>query len=169
MNQMASQQGQLSQQAGGMLPMPGGAGAMQEQIRALGAQQRAAGRTVGADAGRRQSPGHRRDGGRRERPGSPPRGRPTRPADGGAAGTPVPPHARRRTHSAGTGRGRGKERQSTTAGDDSVHLPPALRSLLQGNDAALRLPSWEAMQNLSPSERRMVVEYFRRLSEQGGR
>jgi hypothetical protein len=62
-----------------------------------------------------------------------------------------------------------KERQSTTAGDDSVHLPPALRSLLQGNDAALRLPSWEALQNLSPSERRMVVEYFRRLSEQGGK
>ena len=44
-----------------------------------------------------------------------------------------------------------------------------LRSLLQGNDAALRIPSWELLQNLSPAERRLVVEYFQRLSEQEGR
>jgi hypothetical protein len=59
-----------------------------------------------------------------------------------------------------------KERQSTTASDDSVRLPPALKSLLQGNDATLRVPSWEQLQRLSPDQRRLVVEYFRRLSEQ---
>src|SRR5690606_9127663 len=43
MSQMAQQQGQLGQQSGGMLPMMGqqGGAQMQEQLRALGAQQRA--------------------------------------------------------------------------------------------------------------------------------
>jgi hypothetical protein len=58
-----------------------------------------------------------------------------------------------------------KERQSTTARDDSVHLPPALRGLLSGGDQP-RMPSWDELQGLSPEERRLVVDYFRRLSEQ---
>ena len=62
-----------------------------------------------------------------------------------------------------------KERQSTTATDDSVHLPPALRAKLMGDDDRLRVPSWEELQELSPEERRLVVDYFRRLSEPGGR
>jgi hypothetical protein len=58
-----------------------------------------------------------------------------------------------------------QERQSTTAKDDSIRLPPALRTRLQGDGALLRLPSWEELQQLSPEDRRRVVEYFRRLSE----
>jgi hypothetical protein len=58
-----------------------------------------------------------------------------------------------------------KERQSTTATDDSVHLPPALRARLAGEDDRPRVPSWEELQRFSPEERRLVVDYFRRLSE----
>jgi hypothetical protein len=58
-----------------------------------------------------------------------------------------------------------KERQSTTATDDSVHLPPALQARLRDADGALRLPGWETLQRYSPEERRLVVEYFRRLTE----
>jgi hypothetical protein len=61
-----------------------------------------------------------------------------------------------------------KERQSTVATDDSVHLPPALRARLQGEDG-LRVPTWDELQQLSPEERRLVVDYFRRLSEPGAR
>ena len=58
-----------------------------------------------------------------------------------------------------------KERQSMTATDDSVHLPPALRARLQGEDQRVRVPTWEELQQLSPEERRLVVDYFRRLSQ----
>jgi len=44
-------------------------------------------------------------------------------------------------------------------------LPPALRAGLLGGDDRLRVPSWEELQHLSPEERRLVVDYFRRLSE----
>jgi hypothetical protein len=62
-----------------------------------------------------------------------------------------------------------KERQSTTASADSVHLPPALRARLQGDDERLRIPSWEELQELSPEERRLVVDYFRRLNQSSTR
>lgn len=58
-----------------------------------------------------------------------------------------------------------KERQSTTATEDSVRLPPALRARLQGAGRELRVPSWEELQALSPEERRLVVDYFRRLAQ----
>lgn len=167
MAQMASQQGQLSQQAGGMLPTPGGAGGLQEQIRQLGARQRAlaeqlqrmraGGNMPGAAemAEEAQDLARRLEAGRLDRPTVERQER----------------LFRRMLDAGRTLQGKEedekKERQSTTAGDDSVHLPPALRSLLQGNDADLRVPSWEVLQNLSPDERRMVVEYFRRLSETG--
>ncbi len=150
MNQMASQQGQLSQQAGGMLPMPGGTGALQDQIRQLGARQRALAerlermRAGGNLPGTAEMADEGKDLARRLEAGRLDRQTVERQE-----------RLFRRMLDAGrTLQGQDederKERQSTTAGDDSVHLPPALRSLLQGNDAALRLPSWEAMQNLSP-------------------
>jgi hypothetical protein len=58
-----------------------------------------------------------------------------------------------------------KERQSTTATDDSVHLPAALRARLEDESQRLRMPTWDELQGLSPEERRLVVDYFRRLSE----
>jgi len=47
-----------------------------------------------------------------------------------------------------------------------VHLPPALRATLMENDDWIRVPTWEELQRLSPEERRLVVDYFRRLSEE---
>jgi hypothetical protein len=58
-----------------------------------------------------------------------------------------------------------KERQSTTAAGDSVRLPPALRARLTEENGRLRIPSWDELQRLSPEERRLVVDYFRLLSE----
>jgi hypothetical protein len=57
-----------------------------------------------------------------------------------------------------------KERESTTATGDSVRIPPALRRQLEDDAGRVRLPSWEELQRLSPAERRIVVDYFRRLS-----
>ena len=62
-----------------------------------------------------------------------------------------------------------KERQSMTATDDSVHLPPRLRARLQGDGNRLRVPTWDELQQLSPEERRLVVDYFRRLSDSSTR
>jgi hypothetical protein len=62
-----------------------------------------------------------------------------------------------------------KERQSTAATGDSVRLPPALRAQLSEDSGRLRIPSWEELQRLSPAERRLVVDYFRRLASPEGR
>jgi hypothetical protein len=59
-----------------------------------------------------------------------------------------------------------KERQSTAAKDGELKLPPALRQRLGGD--GIRFPTWEELQRLSPDERRMVTEYFRRLTARGG-
>jgi hypothetical protein len=62
-----------------------------------------------------------------------------------------------------------KERQSVTATGDSIVLPPALRAKLEDDNRRLRVPSWEELQRLSPEERRLVVDYFRRLSQTSSR
>jgi hypothetical protein len=62
-----------------------------------------------------------------------------------------------------------KERVSTSATDDSVHLPPALRRRLLDQDQRLRVPTWDELQQLSPEERRLVVDYFRRLAQPSSR
>jgi hypothetical protein len=61
-----------------------------------------------------------------------------------------------------------KERQSTAAKEGEVKLPPALRRRL-GEGDAIRFPTWDELQRLSPEERRMVTEYFRRLASNPGR
>jgi hypothetical protein len=33
-----------------------------------------------------------------------------------------------------------------------------------GGDGRIRLPTWDQLQRLSPEERRLVTEYFRRLT-----
>lgn len=58
-------------------------------------------------------------------------------------------------------------RQATTARDGPISFPPALDArALQGG--AIRLPSWESLQQLSPGDRRRVLDYFQRLAEGGG-
>jgi hypothetical protein len=165
MNQMAQQQGNMGQQAGGMLPQMGAGGQMQEQLRQLGAQQRALAERLERMRAGGQIPGtaemaqEAKDLARSLEAGRLDRQTVERQE-----------RLFRRMLDAGrTLQGEEKdekqERQSTTGKDDSVHLPPALRSRLGDSDALLRYPSWEELQALSPEERRRVVEYFRRLAE----
>jgi len=164
MTQLAGQQGQIGQQAAGLMPMMGGTG-IGEQLRQLGARQRAMAEQLEklrgqADiAGAGEMADEAKDLARRLEAQRLDRETVERQE-----------RLFRRMLDAGrTLQGREedekKERQSTTAKDDSVHLPPALRaSLLQG-DKGLRVPSWEELQRLSPEDRRLVVDYFRQLSE----
>ena len=62
-----------------------------------------------------------------------------------------------------------KERQSTTATEGEVRLPPALRAQLEDGAQQLRIPTWEQLQQLSPEDRRLVLDYFRRLTESPAR
>jgi hypothetical protein len=162
--QLAKQQGGLGQQGAGMLPMAG-SGAIREQLQRLAAKQRALAQELEKMRGEGNIPGagdmadeaaelsRRLEGGRLER-------------------RTVERQQRlfRRMLDAGrTLQGREedekKERQSTTATSDSVHLPPALRARLEDENRRLRVPTWEELQQLSPEERRLVVDYFRRLSQ----
>jgi hypothetical protein len=164
MAQLAQQQGGLGRQAAGLLPMAG-AGAMREQLQRLAARQRALAQELEKLRGQGNLPGagqmadeakelaRRLEAGRLDR-------------------QVVERQERlfRRMLDAGrTLQGREedqeKERRSTTATEDSVHLPPALRARLEGEDQRLRVPTWEELQQLSPEERRLVVDYFRRLSQ----
>jgi hypothetical protein len=166
MAQLAQQQGRIGQQTQGLMPMMGGASAP-EQLRQLGAQQRALAEQLEKLRGQGQMPGagemadEAKDLARRME---------ARQLDRET----IQRQERlfRRMLDAGrTLQGREederKERVSTPAGDDSVHIPPALRAGLLGPGDELKVPSWEELQRLSPEERRLVVDYFRRLSERG--
>ena len=162
--ELAQQQGGLGQQGAGLLPMAG-RGAIREQLQRLAARQRALAQELeklraqgsisgaGDMAEEAAQLARRLEGGRIER-------------------QTVERQERlfRRMLDAGrTLRGREedekKERQSTAATGDSVHLPPALRARLEDENRRLRMPTWDELQRLSPEERRLVVDYFRRLSE----
>ncbi len=163
MRQMAQQQGQIGQQAGGMLPMMGQGGQMQEQLRQLGARQRALAERLERMRAGGQIPGandlaqeakelaRQLEAGRLDRQTVERQERLfRRMLDAG------------RTLQ-GQEEDQQRERQSEAATGDSLRLPPALRGRLV-NDR-LRFPTWEEMQQLSPDERRRVTEYFRRLSD----
>jgi hypothetical protein len=164
MSQMAQQQGNIGQQAGGMLPQMGSSG-MAEQLRQLAAQQRAMSEKLERMRAGGQIPGaaemsqEAKDLARAMEAGRLDRQTVERQE-----------RLFRRMLDAGrTLQGEEKdekqERQSTVGKEDSVRLPPALRARLNNGDALLRYPSWEELQSLSPEERRRVVEYFRRLGE----
>jgi len=164
MNQLAQQQGGLGKQSAGLLPMAGN-GAIREQLQRLGARQRALAeemqklRAQGEIPGAAELADEAKELARRLESGRLDRHLVERQE-----------RLFRRMLDAGrTLQGREederKERQSTTATDDSVHLPPALRARLMGDDDRVRVPSWEELQQFSPEERRLVVDYFRRLSE----
>ncbi|RPJ62634.1 MAG: hypothetical protein EHM24_25725, partial [Acidobacteria bacterium] len=149
MAQLAQQQGGLGQQGAGLLPMAG-SGAIREQLRQLGARQRALAQELERMRGEGNMPGageladeakelaRRLEAGRLDR-------------------QVVERQERlfRRMLDAGrTLQGREedeqKERQSTTATEDSVRLPPALRARLEQDGDRLRVPTWEELQQLSP-------------------
>jgi hypothetical protein len=163
MAQLAQQQGGLGKEGAGLLPMAG-SGAIGEQLQRMAARQRALAQQLermrgqGDLAGAGQLADEANDLARRLEAGRLDRSVVERQE-----------RLFRRMLDAGrTLQGQEedqkKERQSMTATDDSVHLPPALRAKLQGDDDRLRVPSWEELQQLSPEERRLVVDYFRRLS-----
>ncbi len=57
-----------------------------------------------------------------------------------------------------------KERQSRPATGDSVHVPAALKPGATGAGPRLRYPTWDELQSLTPEQRRLVLDYFRRLN-----
>lgn len=169
MAQMAAQQGQMGQQSGGLLPMMGqGGSAMQEQLRQLGAQQRALAQQLDRMRAGGQIPGaadmaqEAKDLARSLEAGRLDRQTVERQEK----------LFRRMLDAGRTLQGEEKdekqERQSTAGNEDSLRLPPALRSRRDQGDALRRVPSWEELQQLTPDERRQVIEYFRRLAERGG-
>jgi hypothetical protein len=166
--QLAQQQGGLGQQGAGMLPMAG-SGAIREQLQRLAAKQRALAQELEKLRGEGSLPGagemadeaaqlsRRLEGGRLERQTVERQQRLfRRMLDAG------------RTLQ-GSEEDEKKERQSSTAVGDSIHLPPALRARLEDENRRLRVPTWEELQQLSPEERRLVVDYFRRLSQPSSR
>ncbi len=168
MAQLAQQQGGLGRQGAGLLPMAG-RGAFQDQLQQLAAKQRALAQELeklrgqGNISGAGQMADEARELSRRLEAGRLDRQIVERQE-----------RLFRRMLDAGrTLQGREederKERQSTTATEDSVHLPPALQARLQTDDNRLRVPTWEELQELSPEERRLVVDYFRRLSQPSSR
>ena len=167
MAQMAKQQGQLSQQAGGLLPMAG-TSALQQQLQSLAAQQRALAQQMERMRAQGQIPGSQEMGEEaRELARKLEAGRLDRET--------VERQERlfRRMLDAGRTlqgeeRDEKKERQSTTAQPGELRLPPALRDRM-GASGSIRFPTWDQLQRLSPEERRLVTEYFRRLTSGGTR
>jgi hypothetical protein len=162
--QLAQQQGGLGQQGAGMLPMAG-SGAIREQLQRLAAKQRALAQELEKLRGGGSIPGagdmadeaaelsRRLEAGRLERQTVERQQRLfRRMLDAG------------RTLQ-GSEEDEKKERQSVTATSDSVRLPAALRARLEDEHRRVRVPTWEELRRLSPEERRLVVDYFRRLSQ----
>src|SRR5467141_4175307 len=58
-----------------------------------------------------------------------------------------------------------KQRTSRSATGDSVHTPAALLPGATGTGPKVRYPTWDELTGLTPEQRRMVLEYFRRLNE----
>ncbi len=59
-----------------------------------------------------------------------------------------------------------KERTSRSATSaDSIHIPAALLPGAAGSGPKLRYPTWDELSGLTPEQRRMVLEYFRRLND----
>src|SRR4051794_372208 len=161
---LAQQQGGLGRQGAGLLPMAG-AGAVQQQIQQLAERQRAMAQELeklrgqgnisgaGEMADEAEELSRRMEAGRLDRQVVDRQERLFRRMLD--AGRTLQGHEEDEK----------KERQRTTATDDSGHLPPALRARLQDENDRLRGPTWEELQHLSPEERRLVVDYFRRLSQ----
>lgn len=167
MSEMAQQQGQLSQQGSQLLPMVGAGGA-QEQIRQLSAQQRALAEQLERLRAETQSQGaaelaaEARDLARQLEAGRLDRRTVERQE-----------RLFRRMLDAGrTLQGQEqddqKERQSTTGAQAEPRVPPALGAGADG-EGQWRIPSWEQLQRLSPEDRRLVLDYFRRLTESPSR
>jgi len=57
-----------------------------------------------------------------------------------------------------------RERVSRAATGDSVHVPAVLKPGATGAGPRVRYPTWAELEGLTPDERRLVLDYFRRLN-----
>jgi hypothetical protein len=160
MTRLAKQQGQLSQDASGLLPMMGST-AMQQQLQSLAARQRALAQELERLRAQGQADAKPLGDEARDLARELERGRLDRETV-----TRQERLFRRMLDAGRTLQGKEedeqKERQSETAKGE-LQLPPALRAQLLGKDG-IRLPTWEQLQRLSPEERRLVTDYFRRIT-----
>lgn len=162
MKQMAGKQGQLAQQGAGMM-QPGGMNA--QQLMQLALQQRA----LAQQLERMRAAG--------QLPGAGEMGREAKDlAKSLAAGRLNQEIVNRQQqlfhHMLDAGRtlqgeedDEKRERQSTTALDAPPAVPPPLDPRIRNGTGEIRLPGWDALQRLSPDERRRVVDYFQRLTQ----
>lgn len=166
MAQLAAEQQALNGRAGGMLPlMPLGGEGLLQDLRALAAQQRrlaAELERLGAQADSRAAQElaqEARDIARRLEQGQLDRRTVERQER----------LFRRLLDQGRTLRGdeedETKERVSRTARPDNVRLPPALKPGEVGQGPRYPYPSWEQLQQLPAEQRRLVLDYFRRLNE----
>ena len=166
MAELAQQQGQLAQQGAGMLPMPIPGPGLDAQLQGMAARQRGLAQELERMRGEGQLAGagefareaeelaRRLEAGRLDRQTIERQERLfRRMLDAG------------RTLE-GEEKDEKKERQSETAKDQAPRLPAAMRARLD-EGTELRMPTWEELQQLTPEERRLVVDYFRRLAEAG--
>ena len=162
---MAGQQQGLAGDAAGMLPLMGmGGPQLLQQMRALAARQRAlaeqlerlraegASATAGPLAQEARELARQLDAGRLDRQTVERQQRLYRRLlDAGRTLTgPEPDENRQRT--------------SRPALGDSVHLPGALAPGATGAGPRLKYPTWEELTGMTPEQRRLVLEYFRRLN-----
>lgn len=160
MAQLAQQQGALSQESNGLLPMAGQAG-MQQQLQQLAAMQRKMAQDLerlraqgdlpntGALAAEAEDLARRMEAGRLDRETVARQERLfRRMLDAG------------RTLQ-GEEKDEEKERQSESAKEQDLLRPPALDPRIRA--PGMPWPSWEELLRYSPEERRLVADYFRRL------
>ncbi|HLG06926.1 MAG TPA: hypothetical protein VI383_12355, partial [Gemmatimonadales bacterium] len=161
MTRLAQQQGQVSQDASGLLPMMGNS-AVEQQLQALAARQRQL-----AQALERL----RAQGQIDAKPLGDEAGELARQLERGRLDREVVARQerlfRRMLDAGRTLQGHEederKDRQGEAAKPGEVLLPKALTDRLLGR-TAIRLPGWDELQRLSPEERRLVTDYFRRLA-----
>ena len=161
MTQLAQQQGQLGQEANGLLPLMGSE-AVKQQLQSLAARQRQL-----AQALERL----RAQGQIDAKPLGDEAGELARQMERGRLDRELVARQerlfRRMLDAGRTLQGNDederKERQSESARPGEILLPKALQDRVLGR-GAIHLPSWEELQRLSPEERRIVTDYFRRLT-----
>ena len=164
MAQLAQQQGQLSQEAGGILPSPMPGAGVEAQMRSLAGRQRALAQQLERMRGEAQIAGAGELAKEAEEL--------ARRLEAGRLDRQTVERQERLFHRMldagrtleGEEKDEKKERQSTTAGERAGQAPPTRTAPAA---APPRMPTWEELQRLTPEERRVVLDYFRRLTQAG--
>ena len=60
-----------------------------------------------------------------------------------------------------------KDRESETADPENVQVPENLDPAVRGRGLRYPYPTWDQLRGFSPEQRRVILDYFRRLN--GGR